>query len=150
MKAAIAVVVAVEGITDRVTVFDLDSSPVRKIPVDLYRVQADQFRYGANALVAADILRHLHVVIVGISVLHWLEAAVELGVVLIHEEVRAVPAHELCGGTTFRRVLAGDPFIPVVDIEELRIALKRFIQALLEVDAVTFGMIDLPPQPSPI
>ena len=56
---------------------------------------AGQLRDGPNALVAPDVLGHLHVVVVGVSALHRLDAAVELGVVLVDEEVRGVAAHEV-------------------------------------------------------
>src|SRR5439155_2658041 len=138
MKTALTVVVAIEFISDGLAVLDLDSGPIRKISVDLYPVQSYQLRYRANAFVAADILSHLHIVIVGVSVLHRLEAAVELGVVLVHEEVSAVPAHEFGGGTAFRRVLAGSPFVPVVDIKVLGVALDCFVPSLLEINAVAF------------
>ena len=44
-------------------------------------------------------------------------------------------------------VLAGGPFVPVVDVEELRIGLERLVPSLLEVDAVALGMLDRLAQP---
>ena len=48
-----------------------------------------------------------------------------------------------CGGL----ILAGGPFIPVVDVEELRIGGQGFVPPLLEVDAVSLGMLDRLSQP---
>src|SRR5204862_8171256 len=110
MKTAITVVVAVEGIPDRVAVFDFDAGPIPKISINLDPMPSDYFGDRADALRAADIFRHLHVVIVGVSVLHRLKAAVELGIVLVHKEIRAVPTHELSGGASRRRVFPGSPF----------------------------------------
>ena len=90
---------------------------------------------------------HLHVVVVGVTALHRLDGAVELGIVLVDEEVRALAAHEgerlPCG----RLILARRPFVPVVDVQKLRIGLDRLVPPLLEIDPVALGVLDGLAQP---
>ena len=126
---------------------NLDARPIRKISVDFDWVQANQLRERADTFIAANVLGHLHIIIVRISVFHRLNTAIELGIVLVHEEVGAVPAHELDCGLAQRRVFARNPFVPVVDIEKLRVTLDCFVPTLLEINAVAFGMLHLAPQP---
>ena len=75
MQTAVALVVAVDRVADRVAVLDVDACPVGEIAVDLDRVQAAQLRDRADALVAADVLGHLHVVVVGVAAFHRLDGS---------------------------------------------------------------------------
>src|SRR5690242_692771 len=77
MKPAVSVVIAVEGIPDGVTVLGLDIFPILETSVDLDTMHADHLGYGPDSLITPDILRHLHIIIVGISPFHRLDGPVE-------------------------------------------------------------------------
>ncbi len=127
-------------VADGVAVFDRHGRPVLKSAVNRDGGTAGHFRHRPDALVAADILRHLHIVIVGIAAFHGMDTAVEFGIVLVHEEEIVFAAHKISRGLRWTAVLACGPFIPVVDVQELRVGLKRFFPALLEIDTVAFGI----------
>ena len=80
-----------------------------------------------------------------------MNAAVELGVVLIDEIKRtlsAEPGHRLTFAIGL--VFAGRPLVPVVDIEELGIAREGLVPAFLKVNAVMLGMLDRLAEPGHI
>ncbi len=150
VKAAVAGVVPVHCVADGVAELHLDGGPVVEVAVDPDGAVAARLRYRADALVAPDVLSHLHVVVVGVAAPHGLQASVELGVVLVDEEVVAGPAHEwhclALGGV----VLASGPLVPVVDVDEARVRGQGLVPPVLEVDAVALGIIHDLAQPRDI
>ena len=96
-----------------------------------------------DSLVAADVLRHLHVVVVGVATFHRLYGPVELGVVLVHEHKRILAAkpHHVSV------VLPGGPLIPVIQVKELRIRGQSVIPALLEIYSIAFRIGNLAVEP---
>ncbi len=142
MQPAVAGIVAVRGVAGRVAVFDRAVRPVVEGAVNFDISQPLQLGNGAHTLVAPDVLRHLHVVIVGVPALHRVDAAVELGVVLVDESVVAFAPHERVGFAFLGVVLAGGPLVPVVDVEELGIGGEGLVPPRLEIDAVAFRVLD--------
>src|ERR1039457_2595719 len=141
MEPAVAAVIAVIGITLCVTVFRLDRIPVGKVSIDLDSRESVRYRDWADPLVAPDVFRHLHVVIISIPALHGLNRTVEFRVVLIDKEIAALPTHELSAGSFRRRIFPCYPLVPVINVNELWIGFDRFIPSLLKIDAVALRVL---------
>ena len=149
MVAAIAVIVAVRHVALGVIVCDLHAVPVVKLAVYHHGLGSMIFRYGAHALVAAYVLCHLHIVVVGVAALHWRDCAVELGVVLVHEIEWVFTAKEFSWSACHsvrelaRCVAACCPLVPVIEIDKLRVALQSLIPAVLEIYTPSHWVFDL-------
>ena len=120
--------------------------PVGKRAIHCGGLQTAEHGYFIHALVAADVLCHLHVIVVGPPALHGSNGAVELCVVLVNEVEGVHSAQETVGsGRLARGVLAAavtscSPLVPVVEVDELGIDLQCLVPSILEVDAVLRGI----------
>ena len=81
-----------EHISPRVSVLDLNGIPVREISIDRDFTDAPVLRNRSHSLIATDVLRHLHVVVVRVATLHRLNRAVELCIILVYEDERILAA----------------------------------------------------------
>ena len=132
-----------EHVAFGVAVHDIDPVPISERPVNRHFMNMPVHRNRARSLVAADVLRHLHVVVVGVATFHRLDSPVELGVVLVHEHERILAAkpHHIS------IVLSGGPLIPVIQVKELRIRGQSVIPALLEIYSIAFRIGNLAVEP---
>ena len=117
MDVGIAVGIAMGSVAPGIAVLDLNLCPVSKVTVDRHAVVALVLRNRTYSLVATDVLSHLHVVVVSVATLHRRDCPVELGIVLIHEHERVLPSQP----SDLTVVLAGSPFVPVIEVDELRV-----------------------------
>ena len=153
-QSGISVMVAVVCVAFRVEIIRLHVFPFVRYAVRLRLSQSAVPRYFPHAFIFSDVLYHLHVVVVGVLSLHGLYGPVELGVVLIDEIKRVVLAsEECCWSRQFRArclayaVFPRRPFVPVVQVYEVRVGLQRLVPSVLEVYAVSFGMLHLLAEP---
>ena len=153
MKVAVAIVVTMNNIASCIeeTAVGL---PFVEVSVERDVLIAMVNRHRSNAFVAADVLHHLHVVVVRPTTFHGSYGSVELCIVLVHEvEGILLSAEEIDMHIRLTRrvftvlVLACRPLVPVIKIDEVRINLKCFVPTVLEVDAVLRGIVPLLTKP---
>ena len=125
--------------------------------VDSHPPCAGMPRDRAGAFVAAYVLCHLHVIVVGTDTFRRLNGAVELGVVLVHEiECVFITSEERCGavglavGEKPGGILPCCPLVPVIEVNEIGIDGEGLVPSVLEIYPVSLGMLHGFPKPGHI
>ena len=129
-----------EGVSPCIPIFCEFFSPIIEMSVNFHGVKSFLDRYWSDTFIPADVLSHLHIIIVGITTLHWAHRPVEFRIVLIDKPEMTISPQPGCGAVSIQLIFSGCPFIPVIDVEKLWICSDGFIPSFLKIDSVTFGV----------
>jgi len=151
--------VPVKYIAPGIAVFNFYPVPVIKFPINFYLLISVVFRDGPNSLVAANVLGHLHIIIIGIAAFHGVNTPVKFSIVLIHKNEGVVspePWHGFFSGAkgdasfAIGKIFTRRPLIPVIDVEKFGICFNGLVPSLLEIDPVIFWIFHCISQPGHI
>ena len=126
-------------ITNSITKLVCNLIPIAKVIVNTNSIHFRLNRGRAYSFILSYILYQLHIIIVGIPIFHRLKPPIKFCIVLINKIIRTSSTHKWIYSTIMK--LSSRPFVPIININHIRIRSNCLIPSLLKINSITFRVI---------